>query len=44
LERIDGQRAQGELAAALRARFPERFADDAAALARVLRTVRAVGA
>jgi type I protein arginine methyltransferase len=44
LERIDGQRAQGELAAALRARFPERFADDAAAFARVLRTVRSVGA
>ncbi len=42
LERIDGQRLQGELAAALRARFPERFPDGASALARVIRTVHKV--
>jgi hypothetical protein len=43
LERIDGQRTQGELAAALRARFPERFPDEASALARVIRAVHNMG-
>ncbi len=43
LERIDGETSQGDLAAALRSRFPERFADQAAALARVLRTTGNLG-
>lgn len=43
LERIDGQTTQGELAAALRARFPDRFPNDDKALARVKNTVGGLG-
>ena len=35
LDRLDGRITQGELAAALRAEFPGRFANDEAAFARV---------
>lgn len=43
LERIDGRTSQADLATALRARFPDRFPDDAKALSRVRRTVAGLG-
>ncbi len=43
LERMDGRTSQGDLAAALRARFPERFRHDESAIACVSEIRRAFG-